>query len=127
VTSRLSLLPGCYSISAGILDPQGLRPLDLQRARYPFTVVSTRRDFGFVYLEHEWRHTAAEPAAASRRDAAGAIARRRRRAGGAWMIADSVVLESTCRIPQPGLVNLYGCRSATTRASARSSRASAAP
>ena len=63
VTSRLSLLPGCYSISAGILDPQGLRPLDLHARAYPFTVVSTRRDFGFVYLEHEWRHTAAEPVA----------------------------------------------------------------
>ena len=65
VTPRLSLLPGCYSISAGILDPQGLRPLDLHARAYPFTVVSTRRDFGFVYLEHEWRHTAADPAASA--------------------------------------------------------------
>jgi homopolymeric O-antigen transport system ATP-binding protein len=64
VTPRLSLLPGCYSISAGILDPQGLRPLDLHARAYPFTVVSTRRDFGFVYLEHEWRHTPAAQAAA---------------------------------------------------------------
>ena len=70
VTPRLSLLPGCYSISAGILDPQGLRPLDLHARAYPFTVVSTRRDFGFVYLEHEWRHTATDPAVAAARDAA---------------------------------------------------------
>ena len=52
--ARLALLPGCYSISAGILDPQGLRPLDLQERAFPFSVVSDRRDFGFVYLEHQW-------------------------------------------------------------------------
>jgi homopolymeric O-antigen transport system ATP-binding protein len=52
--SKLSLLPGCYSVSAGILDPQGLRPLDLQERAFPFSVVSDRRDFGFVYLEHRW-------------------------------------------------------------------------
>jgi lipopolysaccharide transport system ATP-binding protein len=55
--SRLTLLPGCYSISAGILDPEGLRPMDLHSRAYPFTVVSTRRDFGFAYLEHQWHHT----------------------------------------------------------------------
>jgi len=54
--SKLSLLPGCYSISVGILDPQGLRPLDLQERAFPFSVVSDRRDFGFVYLEHQWTH-----------------------------------------------------------------------
>jgi hypothetical protein len=54
--SKLALLPGCYSISAGILDPQGLRPLDLQERAFPFSVVSDRRDFGFVYLEHHWMH-----------------------------------------------------------------------
>jgi len=53
---RLALLPGAYSISAGILDPQGLRPLDLQSRAYPFSVVSDRRDFGVVYLEHHWQH-----------------------------------------------------------------------
>ena len=52
--AKLALLPGCYSISAGILDPQGLRPLDLQERAFPFSVVSDRRDFGFVYLEHQW-------------------------------------------------------------------------
>jgi lipopolysaccharide transport system ATP-binding protein len=54
--AKLSLLPGCYTISAGILDPQGLRPLDLQERAFPFSVVSDRRDFGFVYLEHHWTH-----------------------------------------------------------------------
>src|SRR4051812_14413610 len=56
VIPNLSLLPGCYTISAGILDPQGLRPLDLHDRAYPFSVVSERRDFGIVYLEHNWRH-----------------------------------------------------------------------
>ena len=54
--ASLALLPGCYTISAGILDPQGLRPLDLQERAFPFSVVSDRRDFGFVYLEHQWTH-----------------------------------------------------------------------
>jgi len=56
VVPKLSLLPGCYSVSAGILDPQGLRPLDLHARAYPFSVISERRDFGFVYLEHHWQH-----------------------------------------------------------------------
>jgi hypothetical protein len=64
VVSRLSLLPGCYSISAGILDAEGLRPLDLHSRAYPFTVVSKRRDFGFAYLEHSWHHSRAAEAPA---------------------------------------------------------------
>jgi hypothetical protein len=56
VIPNLSLLPGCYTISAGVLDPQGLRPLDLHERAYPFSVVSDRRDFGIVYLEHHWHH-----------------------------------------------------------------------
>ena len=74
--SRLPLLPGCYSISAGILDREGLRPLDLHARAYPFTVVSTRRDFGVVYLEHEWRHTPAPDAGAPALAAAGGRVRR---------------------------------------------------
>ena len=53
---KLWLLPGCYTISAGILDSQGLGALDLHARAYPFSVVSARRDFGVVYLEHRWRH-----------------------------------------------------------------------
>jgi homopolymeric O-antigen transport system ATP-binding protein len=68
VIPRLALLPGAYSISAGILDAQGLRPLDLQSRAYPFSVVSDRRDFGVVSLEHHWQHergpVAAVPAGA---------------------------------------------------------------
>jgi hypothetical protein len=64
IVSRLSLLPGCYSISAGILDAEGLRPLDLHSRAYPFTVVSKRRDFGFAYLEHQWHHTRGAEASA---------------------------------------------------------------
>jgi lipopolysaccharide transport system ATP-binding protein len=57
---RLWLLPGSYSISVGILETNGLHPLDLQLRAYPFSVVSERRDFGLVYLEHQWR-TGAHP------------------------------------------------------------------
>jgi homopolymeric O-antigen transport system ATP-binding protein len=67
VIPRLALLPGCYTISAGILDPHGLRPLDLHDRAYPFSVVSDRKDFGFIYLEHQWRHGGGSCAA----DAAG--------------------------------------------------------
>ena len=111
VASRLSLLPGCYSISAGILDPQGLRPLDLHARAYPFSVVSTRRDFGFVYLEHQWRHTAR---GAGWRQPRTPRPRVRRASPSAQeelqMIAPDVELGADVSIPQPELVNLYGCR-----------------
>jgi lipopolysaccharide transport system ATP-binding protein len=55
IIPRLALLPGAYTISVGILDAHGLRPLDLQLRAYPFSVISDRRYFGIVYLEHEWR------------------------------------------------------------------------
>ena len=67
IIPRLWLLPGCYTISAGILDAQGLGPLDLQSRAYPFSVISERRDFGFVYLEHRWRHENGAEARASAR------------------------------------------------------------
>lgn len=54
VIPKLGLLPGSYTVSIGILDSRGL-PLDLQMRAYPFSVLSDRRDFGIVYLEHEWR------------------------------------------------------------------------
>jgi len=53
---RLSLLPGCYVISVGILDAQGLGPLDVQHRAYPFSVASDERDLGLVHLERAWRH-----------------------------------------------------------------------
>jgi lipopolysaccharide transport system ATP-binding protein len=57
VIPKLHLLPGSYTVSVGILDSRNLRPFDLQLRAYPFSVVSERRDFGIVYLEHEWRVT----------------------------------------------------------------------
>src|SRR5207237_10095899 len=53
---RLSLLPGCYVISVGMLDAQGLGPLDVQHRAYPFSVASDERDLGVVHLERAWRH-----------------------------------------------------------------------
>ena len=67
VIRKLALLPGSYSVSAGILDSKGLHPYDLQNRAYPFSVLSDRRDFGVVYLEHDWRHiVGAEGASAIR-------------------------------------------------------------
>jgi ABC-2 type transport system ATP-binding protein len=74
VIPRLALLPGSYTISAGILDPKGGRPLDLHDRAYPFSVVSDRRDFGVVYLEHTWRHAPPQPSAPHRRRRAGGVA-----------------------------------------------------
>ena len=65
VIPNLPLMPGCYTISAGILDPLGLRPLDLHDRAYPFSVASERRDFGLVHLEHHWRHERAQTAIAA--------------------------------------------------------------
>ncbi len=53
---RLALLPGCYVISVGILDANGLGPLDVQHRAYPFSVASDERDLGVVHLERAWRH-----------------------------------------------------------------------
>lgn len=71
VIPKLWLLPGAYSISAGILDAEGLQSFDLKLRAYPFSVLSERKDYGIVYLEHEWRMAdAAERALASRVPAA---------------------------------------------------------
>jgi hypothetical protein len=55
---RVWLLPGCYVVSIGIHDANGLAPLDLQLRAYPFSVASHRRDLGLTYLEHTWEHVA---------------------------------------------------------------------
>jgi hypothetical protein len=62
VIPKLWLLPGSYSISAGILDGNSTRTYDLHLRAYPFSVLSERRDYGIVYLEHDWRRVdAREP------------------------------------------------------------------
>jgi lipopolysaccharide transport system ATP-binding protein len=69
VLPRLTLLPGCYLVSVGIIDELGGRTLDLHLRAYPFSVMSDRRDLGVMYVEHEWaqppsRRLAGEPLAA---------------------------------------------------------------
>ena len=60
VLPRVSLLPGYYLISVGILNGAGTT-YDLQSRVHPFSVISDRRDLGVVMLDHEWTHqTAAE-------------------------------------------------------------------
>ncbi len=54
VIPHLWLLPGCYSLSVGIHDAQGLRAHDVLHHAYPFSVTSDRRDLGLIYLEHAW-------------------------------------------------------------------------
>jgi lipopolysaccharide transport system ATP-binding protein len=54
VISKLSLLPGSYVASVGILDREGVTTLDVRHRALPFSVTSKRRDFGLAYLEHHW-------------------------------------------------------------------------
>jgi hypothetical protein len=51
--SQLSVLPGYYLLSVGILDASG-GTHDLQLRAFPFSVTSDRRDLGVMYVEHEW-------------------------------------------------------------------------
>ena len=74
VIPRLWLLPGAYSVSAGIQDHNGLHSYDLKLRAYPFSVLSERRDYGIVYLEHEWRTTGAADRALPGRAHAGRTA-----------------------------------------------------
>jgi lipopolysaccharide transport system ATP-binding protein len=53
----LNLLPGSYSVSVGILDNDSIAAHDVHHLAYQLTVVSERRDHGFVFLEHEWRQS----------------------------------------------------------------------
>ena len=64
VIPRLWLLPGCYSLSIGILDAHGVKAHDVRHHAYPFSVISESRDLGLVYLPHTWQHpqAACEPA-----------------------------------------------------------------
>jgi len=62
VIPHLRLLPGCYSLSVGILDTHAVKPHDVQFHAYPFSVTSTCRDNGLVSLEHTWRVPDAQPA-----------------------------------------------------------------
>jgi len=61
VIAHVRLLPGCYSLSVGILDTHAVKPHDVQFHAYPFSVTSTCRDSGLVALEHAWRVPDAQP------------------------------------------------------------------
>ena len=57
---HLDLLPGCYTISAGVHRDDGQEPYDYHLSAYPFSVISGLRDLGIAYLDHRWEH---QPAA----------------------------------------------------------------
>jgi lipopolysaccharide transport system ATP-binding protein len=54
VIPRLWLLPGCYSVSVGILDATCARAHDVRFHAYPFSVVSDTCELGLVHLPHTW-------------------------------------------------------------------------
>jgi homopolymeric O-antigen transport system ATP-binding protein len=62
VIPSLRLLPGCYSLSIGILDTHAVKPHDVQFHAYPFSVASNCRDNGLVALDHTWRLSDDRPA-----------------------------------------------------------------
>ena len=102
VIPRLWLLPGCYSVSVGILDATCARAHDVRFHAYPFSVVSDTS-----------RARARAPAARVARAAAvarGIAFHQRQRTGVCPVIAKDVVLAPGVVIHQPDLVNLYGCR-----------------
>jgi lipopolysaccharide transport system ATP-binding protein len=51
----LPLLPGCYTVSLGILDGSMMAPIDARLKAYPFSVASSARDFGLIAIERDWR------------------------------------------------------------------------
>jgi lipopolysaccharide transport system ATP-binding protein len=52
----LPLLPGCYVVSAGILDAHGAQTLDVHHRAYPFSIAADSRDQGLVHLDRHWDH-----------------------------------------------------------------------
>lgn len=60
---RLSLLPGCYTLSVGIHRGDGQGTHDLHLNAYPFSVSSETRDFGIVALDPVWEHRNGPPGA----------------------------------------------------------------
>jgi lipopolysaccharide transport system ATP-binding protein len=71
---RLSLLPGHYLTSVGIIDGNSGATLDLHSLAYAFSIMSDRRDLGIVCLDHEWaqrNNDAAADTGAVTRTAAG--------------------------------------------------------
>lgn len=56
----LSLLPSSYTLSIGILDPDGITGLDVQHHAYHFSVAWDQRAFGVAHMDHEWRRREAE-------------------------------------------------------------------
>jgi hypothetical protein len=73
---QLWLVPGTYIVSAGILDSEGLHTLDAHHHAYQFSVASSRRNLGIVYLDRSWRHGECDAAALSRRTAGAESLRR---------------------------------------------------
>jgi homopolymeric O-antigen transport system ATP-binding protein len=61
---QLSLLPGSYLASIGIIDGIGGVTLDLHNHAYPFSVISDRRELGVLHLDHFWTHEASDAPAA---------------------------------------------------------------
>jgi lipopolysaccharide transport system ATP-binding protein len=56
----LSLLPGSYTLSVGIMDRDGIAPLDVQNHAHHFSVAWDGRAYGVVHMDHEWRRLDAE-------------------------------------------------------------------
>jgi lipopolysaccharide transport system ATP-binding protein len=71
---KLSLLPGSYLTSVGVISGVAGTTLDLHSRAYPFSVMSDRRDLGVVCLDHEWAH---RPAAATQAGASAEIGKER--------------------------------------------------
>lgn len=48
------LLPGLYKLKLVVTDKHGLHPYDVYLSKY-FKVENTTKDFGIIYINHEWK------------------------------------------------------------------------
>jgi ABC-2 type transport system ATP-binding protein len=53
---NLTVLPGYYLASIGILHGNVMTPYDVHLRAYPFSVLSDSRQFGVMHLDHAWEH-----------------------------------------------------------------------
>uniref|UniRef100_A0ABX1N479 ATP-binding cassette domain-containing protein n=2 Tax=Aromatoleum buckelii TaxID=200254 RepID=A0ABX1N479_9RHOO len=53
---RFPILSGDYLISAYVLDDTGIQVLDMAERVRPFRVLHVGREFGMVYMAHEWEN-----------------------------------------------------------------------
>lgn len=50
----LPLLSGTYALTVGLMESQAIAAYDFHHKAYPFEVRAPRKDYGILYVEHQW-------------------------------------------------------------------------